>query len=417
MHLRGRFVGVALASMIGGAAACGGDSTGPGASAASVTGVAGDNQTAPTGATLVPLSFTALNSSGQPAQGVHVTWSVSPSGAVSFSPRDSTTDASGSTSTTVTTTSVVGNVTISAKVTGVPDVVYHVTVLDPCSFLTPLALGQTINGRLATTDCSDGFFLYDFYKLSISAGQQNVRVDMHADTNDTYLVMFSGISPFPFIAFNDDSILTRAGARNSQLDIVLPVGDYIVGATSFGQLDRFAYSVAASSRPASMNGCREVWVVSGVTVTDDISALDCTDSSATPRHYDVARIFVPAGNDLSLSEHSTAINPSLALYRLIDTLASDTTNPSYVRQFVTSNDDSSATNTNAFISFTVDTSNYYDVIISTSAGGETGAYTFSVGVAASPSARYPEPANRAREWWRTPPTELLRSRGLRSRKL
>src|SRR6476646_8239273 len=153
MHLRGRFVGVALASMIGGAAACGGDSTGPGASAASVTGVAGDNQTAPTGATLVPLSFTALNSSGQPAQGVHVTWSASPNGAVSFSPRDSTTDASGSTSTTATTTSVVGNVTISAKVTGVPDVVYHVTVLDPCSFLTPLALGQTINGRLATTDC------------------------------------------------------------------------------------------------------------------------------------------------------------------------------------------------------------------------------------------------------------------------
>jgi len=45
-------------------------STDSGPQAASVTGVAGDNQTAPTGAALAfPLSFVALGSSGQPAQG------------------------------------------------------------------------------------------------------------------------------------------------------------------------------------------------------------------------------------------------------------------------------------------------------------------------------------------------------------
>ena len=70
MKLRGRFVGVALAGVVAGLAACGGDSTGVGPTAASVTGVAGDNQSAPTGATLsFPLSFIALNSSGQPARG------------------------------------------------------------------------------------------------------------------------------------------------------------------------------------------------------------------------------------------------------------------------------------------------------------------------------------------------------------
>ena len=414
MKQRGRFFGAALAGMLGGVA-CGGDSTGPGASAASVTGVAGDNQTAPTGATLTfPLSFIALSASGQPVPGVHVTWSSSPSGAASFHPSDSTTDANGSTSTTVTTTAYVGNITMSAKVTGVADVVYHATVVNPCTYLVPVAVGETVNGSLASTDCQGNAWYYDFYTVTLT-GQQNIRIDMHADTNDTFLVLWSGVSPFPFIAFNDDSILTRAGARNSQLDIILPAGDYIVGATSFSPFDKFPYSLGPKFRPTSMSGCREVWVVSGVAVSDDISAQDCTDSAATPHHYDVARIFVPAGSVLSVAERSTTINPSLALYKMTDTLGADTT---YVREFVASNDDSSATTQNAFLGFTVDTSNYYDVVISTSAGGETGAYTFSVNVTAALTARYPLAPKRAREWWRAIPGEImLQSPGLRSKKL
>ena len=135
MKLPGRFVRVALAGVLGSVAACGGDSTGLGPTAASVTGVAGDNQSGPTGDALAfPLSFVALNSSGQPAQGVHVTWSVSPSGAASFSPAVDTTDGSGVASTTVTAASFIGSITITAAVPGVSaGVVYHATVVDPCT--------------------------------------------------------------------------------------------------------------------------------------------------------------------------------------------------------------------------------------------------------------------------------------------
>ena len=418
MKLRGRFVGVALAGVVAGLAACGGDSTGVGPTAASVTGVAGDNQSAPTGATLsFPLSFIALNSSGQPARGVHVTWSVSPAGGVSFNPATETTDASGAASTTVTAGLAVGNIAISAAVTGISNVVYHATIVDPCSYLAPLAVGETVNGALARGDCSDGVRSFDFYGLSLPSGQQNIRISMHAGANDTYLLLWSAISPFPFIAFNDDSILTRAGARNSQIDIVLPSGNYIVGATSFDPFDSFLYSVAPTLRSTSMSGCREVWVMKGVSATDDISTTDCRDSSATPHYYDVARIFVDSGQVLSVSEQSTAMNPLLTLYTLIDTLAADTTNPSYVRQFVKSNDDSS-TNTNAFIRFSSDTSNYYDIIIGTSTGGATGAYTLSVDVTAAPSPPFRTPASGWREWWRANPGALLpRSRGLRGHKL
>ena len=65
MRLFSRFIPVALALALAGAlaaiAACG-DSAGPGPQAASITGVAGDSQTAATGATLAfPLSLVALN--------------------------------------------------------------------------------------------------------------------------------------------------------------------------------------------------------------------------------------------------------------------------------------------------------------------------------------------------------------------
>src|SRR5258705_8335910 len=111
MRLFSRFIPVILAGALAAIAACG-DSTGSGPQAASVTGVAGDSQTAPTGATLAfPLSLVALGSGGQPAQGVHVTWSVTPGGAALFNPPSSTTDANGVASTTSSMGSFVGSIT------------------------------------------------------------------------------------------------------------------------------------------------------------------------------------------------------------------------------------------------------------------------------------------------------------------
>ncbi|HTI05640.1 MAG TPA: hypothetical protein VL549_10005, partial [Gemmatimonadales bacterium] len=62
-----RFVPVACLAFAWAVFGCG-DSNGPGGTrAASVTGVAGDSQTAPTGAPLAfPLSFIALDAGGQP---------------------------------------------------------------------------------------------------------------------------------------------------------------------------------------------------------------------------------------------------------------------------------------------------------------------------------------------------------------
>jgi len=397
MKQLGRFVPVALAAMVF-AAGCG-NGNGPGVTAASVTGIAGANQTAPTGTALAfPLSLVALGSGGQPVQGVPVTWSVTPTGSATFNPLTSTTDASGSAVTNVTTGTFIGAINIHAAVPGVPDVVYNETVVDPCFYLAPYTFGTTVNGILSSADCNRSNFgyYYDFHGFTLPAGQHNIRISMHS-TFDTWLDFWSGAGPY--IAFDDDSIL---GAQpNSQIDIVLPGADYIIGASSFDPRVTGSYSLSTSTRTTAMNGCRQVWVTRGVSVSDSITTSDCADSSVTPHYYDVARIIVFAGTVLSIAERSTAMNPSLALYKVRP-------DSGYRRHLVAANDDSSATNTNAFIAFAVDTSNIYDIIIGTSAGGETGAYTFDVLASTTLSPRVSAPRPSARDWWRNA-GQVLRS--------
>lgn len=387
---------VVLAGIIGGALACG-DSSGPGKRAASVTGIAGDNQSAPTGAQLAfPLSFTALGSDGLPIQGVSVSWSVTPSGAAILTPPTSTTDVNGVASTAVRLGTTPGQVTIQATLSGVSPVVYHVTVLDPCAVAFTYNVGETVNGALSTTDCNfnaQGWY-YDFYALTFPPGQQSFRISMRS-TFDTWIDFFSADGRL--VGFDDDSIL--GVEQNSQLDVILP-GDtsYIIGANSFDRFTTGAYTLTTTARPAALNGCRQVWVARGVTVSDSITNSDCADSSATPLHYDVARIVVYSGTTgtvLTLSARSTAINPTLALYQL--NLANN-----YARTLVASNDDSLAgSNTNAFIQYNVTANNIYDIIVGTSAAGETGAYTFDVSASTTFSPHTSGPLSRGRgSWWR-----------------
>lgn len=381
--------------------ACGGDSSGPGA--ASVTGVAGDNQTASAGSVLpVPLSFTALGSDGLPIQGVNVSWSVTPTGAASFAPPTTTTDANGIASTNVTLGSISGPITIQANLNGVPPVVYHATVTDPCTTFTSYSIGDSVNAALTSGDCLRQQWFYDYYIVNFtSPTQQNIRVKMHGlGTFDDPFVdyyTFGNGSIVQIVAFDDDSILGQEGARNSQLDIIFP-GDttFVIGANSFAPFATGNYTLTSENRTEALNGCRAVWVTRGINVTDSIKATDCADSSATPKYYDVARMVVFSPTVLTLTMRSSTLNPFLALYRMDP-------GQNYARSLVASNDDSSGTNTNAFIQYTVPANNFYDIVIGTSTGGEIGDYTFAVSVSTTLSpyvpGAAPKPSSRD-GWWR-----------------
>ena len=386
--MRRWFVGMAALGL-----ACGSDSSGPGA--ASVTGVAGDNQTASAGSLLpVPLSFTALGSDGLPIQGVTVTWSATPAGAASFTPPTTTTDANGIASAYATLGQTVGAITMQANVSGVSPVVYHATVTDPCTTFTSYVLGDSVNATLSSGDCLRQQWYYDFYVVNfVSPAQQNIRVKMHglAAFDDPFVdyYTFGNGNIVQIVAFDDDSILGQDGARNSQLDIIFP-GDttFVIGANSFAPFTTGNYTLTSENRTQAMNGCRAVWVTRGISVTDTIKATDCADSSVTPKYYEVGRIVAFGGTVLTLTMRSSTLNPYLALYRLDPS--------SYARALVASNDDSlPGTNTNAFIQYTVPANNFYDIIIGTSTGGQVGDYTFAVSVSTTLS-----PYRSRDSWWR-----------------
>lgn len=374
--------------------ACGGDSSGP--SAASVTGVAGDNQSAPKGQSLpVPLSFTALGTDGLPIEGVTVTWSATPTGAAAFAPTSGPTNANGVASTNVVLGTTLGTITMQATLNGVSPVVYHATVLDPCAAAAIYTLGDTVTGTLTTFDCLRSQWYYDYYSVDLAPGQQSLRFKMRGvgAFDDPFLDLYT--ANLGILAFDDDSILGQAGARNSQIDIILP-GDtsYILGANSFDPFTTGTYTLSSETRTTMMNGCRQVWVVRGVTVTDSVKTTDCADTSAITKYYDVARIVVLAPSVITLRMTSADLNPLLALYQL---------NPStYARALVQSNDDSAgAATTTAFIQYSVTTNNFYDIIIGTSTGGETGAYTFEVASSTTLSPMRSSASAASRDsWWR-----------------
>jgi len=113
-------------------------------------------------------------------------------------------DVNGAASTTATLGSVVGSITIHAAVSGIADVVYHATSVDPCTYLVPYTFGQTINGALATSDCNyrNAGWYYDFYTVDLPAGQQSMRLSMHSAAFDTCVDFWSDDGPL--FGFDDD---------------------------------------------------------------------------------------------------------------------------------------------------------------------------------------------------------------------
>ena len=373
-------LGVALA------AACGKDSSGPSARVASVTAVAGDSQVGSLGQQLeFALTFTVLDSTGHAIRGVAVPWTVSPAGTATFTPQNSTSDVNGIVSTQVRLGADTGVLTITATLPNFAPVIFHVLALDPCRFGVTIPIpSSTVNAALRSFDCNRGGWYYDYYILDTPAGQTNLRLTMASDTFDTWIDFYRQADG-TYAGFDDD--VSRGVITNSQFDAVLPQESWVIGANSYDPASTGPYVLSAALRSSALNGCREVWVVDGAALTDTLKTTDCADSTGTPRYYEVARIWADAGAALTLAAHSTAVNPKLTLYRL---------ETNYSRTLIATNDDSIAGFTNAYLPVTIATTAPYDILVSTSAAGETGAYTLDVTAIPPPSA----PARASSRWGR-----------------
>ena len=356
-----RFAIALLAAL---ALACGGDgATGP--TAASVTGIVGDSQVAPTGAPLAfPLSFVVLGSSGQPMQGVSVSWTVSPAGRAAFSPQTSASNALGEVATNVTVGATPGDVVIQANVPGVQPVVFHALVLDPCAYAASYTIGDTRTGVLTTNDCHVGGSYYtDYYQFTVGA-QQGIAATMTATTFDAWLDAFRARQ----IAFNDDA---GAGTSNARLQLIVAPGTYVLAPNTYSPNVTGAYTLTSGVRAQTLAGCaEETWVTRGVTITDGLTASDCPDTVAAGVFYsDLVGMIGFAGDTIKLTQRSAVFDPMLTLFR-IDSIG---------LVVVASNDDSIPTTTDAFVSYPVMRTAVYVVSMSSADPAATGAYTIAVG--------------------------------------
>lgn len=337
---------------------CGGDPSGP--SPASVTGVAGDNQVAPTGAQLeFPLSFVVLGTSGSPVSGVTVNWTVQ-SGSAFLNPTTSTTNASGVASTAVTLGGAIGVVEIRASVAGLAQpVTFHAEAIDPCAFLVPYTLGTVVTGSLRSGDCNIQGFYVDFYGFETPLNQQSLRINLSSGLIDSWVELYR--SSHEFLGLHDD--IDPGVNKNSRLDVVVsPGGSFYIAATSYDPGETGGYSLSAANRTAAFENCGLAWVTRGVTVTDAISTTDCADTTGGVTHYlDFIGIAVDGGTVLTISQTSAAINPRLELRSATGTLLTEAEGIA-----------------EAVISYSVTTSGSYAILPGTVNPGQTGAYTLTI---------------------------------------
>ena len=378
------------AFLVATALACG-DSSGPGPSAASVTGVAGDSQVVLLGATApVPLSFVALNSSGQPVQGVAVNWTVRPAGAATFNPVSSNTDASGAASTVVTVGNVDGDLTIRANLSGVSPVVYHILAVDACSFAVDYTIGTSVNGTLATTDCRLGGNYYtDFYEFTVGV-QSAITGTMTSGAFDAWLDVYRA-SGRPIGAANNISISNT----NAQIELIVAPGTYVFAPNSNFEFSTGAYSLSSATHAVNVTACGQYWVTRNVTIADSLTPADCVDSVGTNAFYaDLVGLLAFPNDTIRVTLRSTAMDPLLQLFRV------DENTGNFI--LVASNDDSSVATTDAFVSAPATAGPNLTVFVIYAGSADTasagdGAYTLEIrGSASLGPTPFPSPALRGR---------------------
>lgn len=375
--------------------ACGNSSGPTGPKAASVTGVAGDSQVAPTGVPLdFPLSLTLLGSNGQPVQGVPVTWSVIPAGGASFSPQPSVSDVNGIATTTVTMGSLADSLVINASVPGVTQpVVFHEVAVTPCSFARSYALGGTVNGALTTLDCNAGGYFTDLYTVTF-ATQTGVTINMTGNF-DTWLDAYLDTgTALEILGWHDD--IAAPTNLNSRLQAVVAPGNYVLAPNTAGQGVTGTYTLSSTTRPQKAGGCAELWVTRGVVLDDSISTTDCPDTTGVGSYGDSLKIIGRTGTVLTVAARSSVVNPRLALFRVVFRQGTDSL------ALVASNDDSVGTTTNAYVAYTVPQTSLFIIFAGTTGTGQTGPYTLDISASKTLSARASAPRFTGRDFWRGP---------------
>jgi hypothetical protein len=349
--------------------------TGTAGPAAVVVKTAGDNQTADDGTPVaIPPAVTVRDANGNPVAGVSVIFAVGMGGGT-VTGGTQVTNASGVATVGSWTLGAPGTNTLTATAASLPPVTFTATARPraACSVATPHTLGTTSNGELTTTDCrlSDGSFI-DYFSTTVSPAGAYVFTQAATSSPpfDTYLILY-GPDGWA-IGVNDD--IETGVVLDSRIKALLPSANYFLGATSYDPAVTGTYTVSSAVTSAAITGCPawigstraeardDVFIVRGVSTDQQLQTTDCLIDGF---YADPMEIFLRAGQSVTISMNSTAVDAYLELYDFNGRVASN-------------DDRDPATSNDAQIVYTPTADGFFLVVPTSNATGETGAYTLII---------------------------------------
>jgi hypothetical protein len=352
----GKFGSVAAVSALVAAVACR-DGTAP-VAARELTITAGDGQETSLGEVLpTPLRVRVIGADGRPLRGATVQWSVT-RGEATLEPAQSITDASGDAETRVTVGGIVGAVSVSATVPGVPPVNFALKAADPCRWFPPLAVltPAEVAGRLQPLDCDpgDGSFR-DYYSFAFSS-QQALSFRLRGVSFDPRMSLYILYS---LTYFQQGGIV---GGQDVVFKAILAPGAYLISPSSAAPNKTGSYVLSVGPASPSADDCEFVVVVRGIASGQQLVSTDCARSPG-PYYEDRFGIFLWAGESVLLAQSSTQFVPRLRLLRLSGDVVTEAAGSA----------DGTAT-----IRFTSEETSWYEVHASSDLSARSGAYTLTV---------------------------------------
>ncbi|HEV7387886.1 MAG TPA: hypothetical protein VGN73_04660 [Gemmatimonadaceae bacterium] len=348
---------LALAGLVVLQVSCGGDSSGPGPTAASIAAHSSTTITAAPGTDVgEPPSVVVSDASGNPMSGVSVTFAVTAGGG-SLTGGHAVSDASGiATVGSWTLGQTPGTNTVTATTAGLPAVTFTAQGADPCSTSLTHTFGSTSSGQLSLSDCrlADGSFV-DFYVVSLPTA--GTYLFTQSGSFDTFLALLT--SAVTVIGVNDDF----GGPNTSTIKALLPAGNFLLGANSYDPNVTGSYTLASATTAAQVTNCEDVFVVPGITSDQSLQTTDCTSNGILADDY---VIFLQAGQAITVTMSSTALDSYLEIFA--------DGNPAVL----VANDNIDGTTQNARFAFSSTTASFYIIRARGKVAGVTGAYTIAV---------------------------------------
>lgn len=324
---------------------------------ATLSAVSATNQSATPGTAVAdPPSVLVHDQAGAALSEVTVTFAVT-SGGGSVTGGTVLTNASGvATVGSWTLGSGTGTNTLTATVGSLPPIVFTANGPDnPCVVSGTHAIGSSTSGALSVGDCllSDGTYI-DYISTTVTAAGTYI-FNESSDFFDTFLLLY--IASGHIIGFNDDVGLSV----NSTIKALLPAGDFTVAASSFDPNTTGSYTITSALSTAPVTSCEDVFAVRGISSGQTLQSPDCLNGSFFSDDY---IIFLVAGESVTLSMSSTAIDSKLGIY--------------FNGILRASNDNKDSTTQDSQLTYVPPANGFYVVSATSAVASATGAYTIAI---------------------------------------